>query len=389
MSQKTLVPSKSAQKSVISSKPAGKTQRGDGDALVSIIVPVHNAEKYLARCLASLRAQTYSNLEIILVDDGSTDRSGELCTAAAAEDARIKVIHEPALGPSAARNAGLAEMSGDFVTFVDADDEVALDYVASLQALLTSSGSDLAICSFDEIFPDGAVRPFTPPRENPEFFDSATALARMLSEDGFMMSVWGKLYPRSFRDALKFPEGKIFEDVGTTYRALLRAQKIAFLPLPKYHYYQNPGSIIHHEFSFANLDLIALTDEMCREIATHFQLTSQPADDGTSSAITAPDSEHPALNAELETLALTLKARRMHARFSVLRQIVVFDPSTLSASDRARFFAERKKIVAYLKNHKDDILKNPTASRRDRLALRSLQLGLPVFKLAWKIYFHR
>lgn len=337
--------------------------------LISVIVPVHNAEKYLARCLTSLRNQTYSHLEIILIDDGSTDRSGELCDAAARDDSRIKVIHEPALGPSAARNAGLAGMSGDLVTFVDADDDVSLDYLASLRALLDDPQHDIAVCSFLEVFPNGTERPFTSPRTVPEILDPPVALMRMLTENGFMLSVWGKLYPATFRPTLEFPVGKIFEDVGTTYRAFLAAHKISFLAQPKYHYHQNPGSIIHQSFTFASLDLIALTDKMCADIAAHFDL----ADSATTSA-------------DLITLQSALKVRRMHARFSVLRQMVMFDEHNLPSADKAHFLSERQQIVDFLLQHKNDILLNPVASRRDRLAMRSLMLGLPIFKVSWKFY---
>jgi glycosyltransferase involved in cell wall biosynthesis len=123
-------------------------------AIVSIIVPVYNVEKYLAQCLDSLIMQTLKNIEIILIDDGSTDNSGLICDEYAAQDSRIKVIHKKNGGASDTRNAGLKSMNGDFVSFVDGDDFVADDYIQTLYNLLITNGGDIACIQFIHYYPD-------------------------------------------------------------------------------------------------------------------------------------------------------------------------------------------------------------------------------------------
>lgn len=335
--------------------------------LVSIIVPVYNVESTFARCLASLRAQTYQNLEIILIDDGSTDRSGELCDEAAGADARVQVIHQNNQGLSAARNAGLDIIHGDFVMFVDSDDTVEPDTIEALSSLIQKTKAQLAICSFAEVFPSGARKPFVSESDQTQVYDTATALTHMLCEDGFTMSAWGKLYARElFRD-VRFPVGKLYEDVGTTYKTVLDCTKIAFLPQAKYNYYQNTGSIIHQQFSMQKMDLIELTDQMCDQIAAYLNSTHSLGDQ------------------ERKNLELAVKKRRLHARFSILRQMVMVNYRTFSG-DRDELLLKQKAIVGYLRRHKTDILQNPLSSRRDKFAMRTLLLGLPIFKLAWQVY---
>lgn len=338
--------------------------------LVSIIVPVYNVESTLARCLASLQSQTYHNLEILLIDDGSTDRSGELCDEAANVDTRIQVIHQENQGLSAARNAGLNIMRGDFVMFVDSDDTVKPDIVEALLNLAQKTKTQLAICSFAEVFLSGVKKPFVSESNQPQVYDTATALTHMLCEDGFTMSAWAKLYARNLFQDVRFPVGKLYEDVGTTYKIVLNCAKIVFLPQTKYNYYQNTDSIIHQQFSIQKIDLIELTDQMCDQITTYLEST------------------HSLGEQERRDLEFAVKKRRLHARFSILHQMVMVNHETFSGN-LDELIVQQKAIVGYLRQHKADILQNPLSSRRDKLAMRTLLLGLPVFKMAWRVYMSR
>lgn len=328
--------------------------------LISVIIPVYNVKQSLRRCFESVAQQNYSSLDIILVDDGSTDGSEKLCDELAKQDKRVRVIHQKNQGLSAARNAGLAVMRGEYVTFVDSDDAVTKDLVNSLLQCCEKQKVKLAIASFAEVMPNGWRKDFCAQNAEIEMLDCQTALKRMLCEEGFTMSAWGKLYHVDlFRD-IRFPVGKLYEDVGTTYRAVLQCQRVAFLPLAKYDYYQNNTSIIHQDFSSQKLDLITLTDEMCDEILGQLQgeMTAELSD--------------------------ALRKRRMHARFSILRQMIL-----APASERQRFAQKEKQVIQYLKQHRANILQNPLSTKRDLLAMCTLLLGLPVFKFAWQYYIWR
>lgn len=366
--------------------------------LISVIIPVYNTANTLTRCVESVCGGTYTNLEVILVDDGSKDGGGELCDQLAKSDSRIKVIHQRNAGLSAARNHGLEVMRGEFVTFIDSDDTMQpemIDYLYHAIATAnhqTPSKTKISVCSFNRVYHDGRHDNFLPKHLRPSaltqapqvnlddcpavstkattpppllLFDAATCLTTMLSEDGFTMSAWGKLYASDLFQDIRFPEGKLYEDVGTTYKLILKCSEIAFIPVALYDYYQNPDSIIHQSFNYTKLDLIQLTDQMCDQIESSFSPHLPP---------------RPLYNA--------LRCRRMHARFSILRQMVLVNSFASSAS-KHRFQQTQSEIIKYLKTHQNDVLKNPAATLRDRLAMRSLKLGLPIFKLAWKIYSKR
>lgn len=352
--------------------------------LVSVIIPVYNVAKILERCVNSVLTQTYKNLEIILVDDGSTDMSKQFCDVFAKKDPRVKVIHQANRGLSGARNAGLELATGDFVTFVDSDDSVQPYLVELLLGLCTQHRAKMAIVGFRElaanaeIFPNlderaelgvmGSLEwpdePMSAP-ENVEILTTVACLTRMLCEQGFTVSAWSKLYAREVFADVRFPEGKLYEDVGTTYRLVLQCSEIVVSTQRPYNYYHNAGSITKQSYTPAKLDLITLTDQMCDEL------------------LAWSESRDSAERAQVELLT---KKRRMHAHFSVLRQMVMLDDKALSSDERKDFLADRRQIVRYLRRHRKYIFNNPLATRRDRLAMATLLLGLPAFRAAWKHY---
>lgn len=352
--------------------------------LVSVIIPVYNVAKILERCVNSVLTQTYENLEIILVDDGSTDMSKQFCDVFAKKDSRVKVIHQPNQGLSSARNSGLDIATGDFITFVDSDDSVQPYLVELLLGLCTRHQTKMAIAGFRELAANAEIFPNlderaelgvmgslewpdepTPIPENVELLTTTACLTRMLCEQGFTVSAWSKLYARELFADVRFPAGKLYEDVGTTYRLVLQCPEITVSAQRPYNYYHNSGSITKQSYTPAKLDLIALTDQMCDDILAWSTSRDQ---------------------AERTQVELLVKKRRMHARFSILRQMVMLDDKTLSPAERKDFLTSRRQIVRYLRRHRKDVFSNPLATRRDRLAMTTLLLGLPAFRTAWRRY---
>lgn len=178
------------------------------DNLISIIIPIYNTEKYLEKCVESVRGQSYQNLEIILVDDGSTDNSGKLADDFAAKDKRIKVIHQKNAGQSAARNAGIRQAKGDFVSFVDSDDEIAPDFIKELLAVYNNH-TVLSVCGINyrnlkrQVADDVYINPLRNKKSHESF---RAYILYLLAVDGRMYSSVNKLYRTKFVKSLKFDE---------------------------------------------------------------------------------------------------------------------------------------------------------------------------------------
>lgn len=217
-------------------------------AKISIIVAVYNIEAYLPRCMESICGQTYENLEIILVDDGSTDTSPAICDSYGEKDSRILVIHKQNGGLSDARNAGMERMTGDFVGFVDGDDWIEPGmYDAMLKACIETK-ADIAVCRYDQIGENavnlkgtGNVVPLT--RE--EALD-----IYVCGHEQYLIynSVWSKLFRRELIADFRFPVGKKSEDIMFTTKAFCRAEKLVYLDTPYYHYVlDRAGSIMNQK----------------------------------------------------------------------------------------------------------------------------------------------
>lgn len=209
--------------------------------LISIIVPVYNVKDYVEKCLDSICGQSYFNLEIIVIDDGSTDGSGEVCETYASKDKRIKVIHRRNGGLSAARNEGLDVATGEFVGFVDSDDWIDLDMYEFLYQLLKAEEADISICShYVEKSGKTKVKYVSDEVLNLISLDAI----RLLVEDNIIRNfAWDKLYRRSMFENLRFPQGRYFEDMAIMYRVFYQARKIVMKGHPKYHYMIRDNSI--------------------------------------------------------------------------------------------------------------------------------------------------
>lgn len=314
----------------------------DSNDKVTIIIPVYNTEKYLPRCLKSVLNQTYQNLEIILVNDGSTDNSPSLIQDYSQKDSRIKILNQKNQGLSAARNTGLKNATGEFITFVDSDDEIKPEMTENLLNALKNANADIAACSFEESFPNGKIKSFNQncPKK---VYDTENALKAMLKEIGFNVTATMKLFSKNTLKGIKFPVDKLHEDVGTTYKAIFNAKKLVFIPENYYIYHHHNSSIIN-KFSNQKFDLITLTDQMCNDI----------------------DIKYP-------NLKNVTNERRMRARFSILRQIPSNHPQI-------------KSLLEYLKTHQEYITKNPEASKADKIALKLALTNIKLFQLAYKLF---
>ena len=223
--------------------------------LISVIVPVYKVEAYLDKCVQSIVDQTYQNLEIILVDDGSPDRCGEMCDAWAARDERIKVIHRENGGLSDARNAGMEIATGEYMGFVDSDDYIAPDMYRLLLERMTADGSDIAACGVEMVFEDGTpTRMLTP--AGSQSLDNRQAMESIVRESHLLQPVWYKLYKTDLIRDIPFAVGKYHEDVFWSWQAVARAQKISVFDTPCYYYLQRGGSIMGQGYSLDRFDAL-------------------------------------------------------------------------------------------------------------------------------------
>ncbi len=211
--------------------------------LISVIVPCYNVEKYLPRCINSIINQTYNNLEILLVDDGSPDQCGEICDKYAKKDKRIKVIHKENGGLSDARNIALDLSRGEYILFIDSDDYVATNHIEHLYNMMLTSHADMAI-EWGQTFYEGTTPIIdTLDGKKSVILDSEEALMNMFYQKDFDTSAWAKLYKRSLFDGIRYPKGWLYEDLPTTYRLIQKCTKIVFSNYKSYYYLLRHNSI--------------------------------------------------------------------------------------------------------------------------------------------------
>ena len=217
---------------------------------VSIIVPVYNVEDCLSYCVDSLRQQTYKNIEIILVDDGSTDSSGEICDQYAQEDERIKVLHIDNGGQSRARNIGVQASSSDWIMFLDSDDYYDLKAVEYLVALRDKYAVDLVVTSIVEVRTyQTELNTKDISLENSEKLDRYTGLVRMFYGNSVGTHPGGKLYKKEILLQYPYPEGMIYEDLAMAYEHIHYCTEIAVGHRSVYKYYRRMGSTVNSKYS--------------------------------------------------------------------------------------------------------------------------------------------
>ena len=219
--------------------------------LISVIVPVYRVEQYLDACVGSILSQTYENLEVILVDDGSPDASGALCDAWAEKDSRVKVLHKENGGGGSARNAGLDIARGALIAFVDSDDYIAEDMFAYLYAIV-EQGADIAECGYLTTEADGAE--FPAGASPVQWYAPEEAMRCHIQDTAFQQLIWNKLYRREMVEGVRFPVGTKIDDEFFTYQALGNARRLARSERQCYAYRQQPGSVMHQNAPVKKLE---------------------------------------------------------------------------------------------------------------------------------------
>ncbi len=312
--------------------------------LISVILPIYNVEQFLPRCIESVCRQTYDNIEIILVDDGSKDNCYNICEEYAAKDNRIKVLHKVNGGLSDARNKGTQIARGQYITFIDSDDYVTDTYVEYLYSLIEKYQTRMSLCTHTVVFESGSNIVYGNGLD--EELSSETCLERMLYGDVINTSAWAKLYETEMVKKFPYPVGKLFEDIATTYKFFIECGSIACGYESQYFYMLRSTSIVYQKFNTKKLELLEMTDAMASDVIKKFP--------------------------QLET---AVKRRQLYARFSTLNQF----QNTKGYKD------EKKQLISYIRKNKGCVMGNPKAPKRDKLAVMALSFGYPVYRLCWKL----
>ena len=238
---------------------------------ISVIVPIFNVEKYLTQCLESIINQTYQNLEIILVNDGSTDFSPSICDQFALQDRRIKVIHQISTGVAEARNTGLKNITGDFLSFIDADDIIVDNFHETMLRYLLESDADIIECGFHK-FEKKIDFQLLPANSKPfEIYNTISAL-ELLMQEKLKQVLWNKLYKVEVIKGVWFEKGKINEDDFWTYEVFGKTNKIAQIFDILYYYRQHSESIMGQPYSIQRLDGLTALEERIIFMKEHFPL---------------------------------------------------------------------------------------------------------------------
>lgn len=238
--------------------------------LISVIIPVYKVEKYLRRCVDSVLAQTYTNLEIILVDDGSPDLCGEICDEYAAKDPRVKVVHQENGGISRARNAGLDLAVGEYFAFLDSDDYVDEGMYEKLHQVALEYEADVVECGHRWIRPNRVIGKVLDEQDTGQVdvYTNVEALEKLYFGSGMFggltIMVWNKLYKSSVYRSMRFPEGLLYEDSLYTPKVFYMANKIVKLNRNMYNFYMAEGSLTRSGYNLTRLDAISVKKQ-CME----------------------------------------------------------------------------------------------------------------------------
>lgn len=311
---------------------------------ISVVLPIYNVKEYLEKCVKTVCNQTYTNLEIILVDDGSTDGCAEICDELQKTDARIKVIHKVNGGLSDARNVGTMQATGEYISYIDSDDYVKPTYIEYLYKLIKKYGCKMSLCTHIISHENGNNDEIGDGTD--ELLSAEKCLERMLYHDVIDTSAWAKLYHIDLAKKFLYPKGKLFEDIGNTYRFFIESGKIACGYEPQYYYMIRSNSIVTGSFNMRKLDLLEMTDQMAEDVVRVYP-----------------------------SLKDAVLRRRVYARFSTLNQMK-------NTKDHVEV---RNDLIHFIKAHKAEVMRNPKAPKRDKFAIILLDMGYPFYKFCWNL----
>ena len=311
-----------------------------------MIVPVYNAQDYLDRCLTSLVGQTMEELEFILVDDGSTDSSGQLCDRWAEKDPRIRVLHKENGGLSSARNIGIDMASCDLVGFVDSDDWVEPDMFELLYTNLVAEGADISSCG---IFYDYPKHIHTSPDTTGYYvMDSRAGIHAVMDNVGVSAYVWNKIYKKQLFSTIRFPLGKLYEDDFISLKLVDAAEKMVSSLVPKYHYIQRQGSLCRQGWHPGERHRLEAAESNYRFVEENYP----------------------------EHLSLA-RYKYVQAHYSLLDRMLLsegfVDPK------------ERRGIVRFLRRNTRSVLKTPKLSKIRKISAVVLFLNVGLYKVLVKM----
>lgn len=317
--------------------------------MVSVIVPVYNVEKCLRRCIDSILRQTYTNFELILIDDGSTDGSGAICDEYARKDNRIKVIHRENGGLSAARNSGLEVMTGEYVTFIDSDDYVTDNYIEYMYTLMVENKGDISAVSHEMIFDD--TENGLDLNENSVLsYDQKDIIKELLKmTDAMGHMAWGKLYKEGLFNDIRYPEGKLYEDLAVIYDILLKADRVVVSDARLYKYYIRTGSIMQSSFDCDRYYEVDIIDEKMDMIERVY-----------------PD---------LKTLC---RARRVYSYLKTVHRI-------MSSKNRSDFDAYQKELKHKIKKVGKGLIAEPGINKSLKVKLAAFKFGVNAYEMVQRI----
>lgn len=315
---------------------------------ISVVVPIYNVISYLQKCVESVLVQSFEDFELLLINDGSTDGSGELADKLAGDDARVRVFHKTNGGLSDARNFGVKHATGKYITFIDSDDWIEESYLEYLYSLLVVSDADISTCYFSKCIGDKRY-PWQCPSDDVLIMDSKEALLSLLYQERINVSAPGKLYRMELtRSGIEFPVGKHYEDVDTTWRFIAESSKVAVGQQPLYNYVMRQDSIVH-------------------QVSNSIFDRSELALDAYEGLVALGDAD----------ISMAAERYLVFHYLSVLRSI------DLNSRDH---LLRAKKLADTVKEHSFGVLSDSRTPRRDRVALYALRYGLHFYRFAWNVY---
>jgi len=226
---------------------------------ISVIVPVYNSIKYLEKCIDSILSQTFQEIELILVNDGSTDKSGDLCEAYSRLDSRCRVFHKKNEGIASARNLGIRNASGKYIGFVDADDFIHKEMYQILYRNIKLSNAELVICEYKPVQEGEEVdiQKSITPKNKMKSLNHIEALNQLYSENAVTyIYPWNKLYLKTLFEELEYNHGRNYDDEFIIHKVLFNCEKILFIDCELYYYLQRQGSFVRSQFTIQKLDRV-------------------------------------------------------------------------------------------------------------------------------------
>ena len=248
------------------------------EPLISIIIPVYNMERYLHKCIDSILCQTYRNLEILLIDDGSTDDSPRICDLYKDKDSRVVVLHKENGGQASARNLGLKKAQGAYIGFVDSDDWIHPEMYQTMLAGALESEADIVLCGRSIVDEQGESLGTLFTYDRPFEIPQAEAVRRFLLYDGMDTASWDKLFKKEILEGLEYPLGYVCEDLPFIYYAVSRAKKLYHVGRPLYYYLCRNNSTSHAVFSDKTYGLVLYSDLIRNEVRTTYRELTKEAD---------------------------------------------------------------------------------------------------------------